>query len=77
MLEKLYENKTDKQLKSSLNIYAALLILSIIIPIIFICIGYFTSGRLQLSRSVTFIIIIIWCSINVNYLKKALKKNST
>ena len=49
MLKEFYSNKTDKELKSMLNLYSGLLISSIVLPIIFTTFHYFlapyTSGQ--------------------------------
>jgi len=51
MLKELYLNKTDKQLKSILNLYTALLIMSFVMPIIFTAISYFLNGKIHFLDS--------------------------
>ena len=74
MLEKLYSNKTEEELKSFLNIYAAILIVSIVIPILFSTIGYFMSGKTQLTSFKLLIVVIPWSLYNAVYLKKRIKR---
>ncbi len=73
MLEKLYTGKTEKDLKSILNIYYALLINSIVLPILFNTISYYLNGRIYLTYSMTFILITLWSLFNINYLKNRVK----
>ena len=73
MLEKLYANKTEKDLKSIMNIYYALLINSIVLPILFNTISYYLNGRIYLTYSMTFILITLWSLFNINYLKNRFK----
>ena len=73
MLEKLYASKTEKDLKSILNIYYALLINSIVLPILFNTISYYLNGRIYLTYSMTFILITLWSLFNINYLKNRFK----
>jgi len=73
MLKDLYSNKTDKQLKSILNLYAALLIVSVVMPIILTIVSYLLNGKIHFANIIIFIIIIIWSSINVDFLKNRLK----
>ena len=73
MLEKLYANKTEKDLKSIMNIYYALLINSIVLPILFNTISYYLNGRIYLIYSMTFILITLWSLFNINYLKNRFK----
>lgn len=76
MLEKLYSNKTEKELKSFLNIYAAILIVSIVLPILFSTIGYFISGKIHLTSFKLLIVVIPWSLYNAVYLKKRVKINN-
>ena len=73
MLEKLYASKTEKDLKFILNIYYALLINSIVLPILFNTISYYLNGRIYLTYSMTFILITLWSLFNINYLKNRFK----
>jgi hypothetical protein len=73
MLEKLYANKSEKDLKSLFNIYSGLLIVSIIIPIIMSVLGYIVNGKITLSYLLPFLVILLWSTFNVDYLKKKLK----
>ena len=73
MLEKLYASKTEKDLKFLLNIYYALLINSIVLPILFNTISYYLNGRIYLTYSMTFILITLWSLFNINYLKNRFK----
>ncbi len=73
MLEKFYAGKTEKELKSMLNLYSALLILSIVLPILFNLVSYYINGKTYLKVSIIFILLIIWSFINVEYLKNRLK----
>lgn len=73
MLEKLYASKTEKDLKSILNIYYALLINSIVLPILFNTISYYLNGKTHLTYSMTFILITLWSLFNINYLKNRFK----
>ncbi|MBC5837494.1 hypothetical protein [Flavobacterium muglaense] len=45
MLAKLYASKTDTELKTLLHIYTAILIVLIVLPLLFIAIGYFLHGK--------------------------------
>ena len=74
MLEKLYASKTEKELKSLFNIYAATLIVSIVIPILFSTIGYFISGKTHLTSFKLLIVLIPWSLYNTVYLKKRIKR---
>jgi hypothetical protein len=76
MLKELYLNKTDKELKSFLNLYSGLLISTIIIPIILTIISYFLSGKIQFSYIIPIVIVMIWSVINVDYLKKKLNNKN-
>lgn len=73
MLKELYSNKSDKQLKSILNLYAALLIVSVVMPIILTIVSYLLNGNIHFANIIIFIILIIWSSINVDFLKNRLK----
>lgn len=73
MLVKLYASKTEKELKSLLNIYAAILIVSIVLPILFSSIGYFINGKMNLTNFKLLIIVIVWSLYNVYYLRNRLK----
>ena len=76
MLDKLYTNKSEKELKTLFNLYAGLLIVSIVIPILFSVFGYVVNGKINLSYLLPFVVILLWSSLNVDYLKKKLKKNN-
>ena len=72
MLEEMYKNKTDKQLKSALNLYSALFIVSVVIPIILAIISYLLNGKMQYTSIIIFCIIFIWSLVNIKFLKKKL-----
>jgi len=76
MLKELYSNKTDKQLKSILNLYSALLIVSVVLPIIFTIVSYLLNEKIHFINIIIFIIIIIWSLINVDFLKNKLNNKS-
>jgi len=76
MLKEIYSNKTDKQLKSVLNLYTALLIVSVVMPIIFTTVSYYLNGKIHFTNIVIFIIIIIWSLINIDFLKKRLNNKN-
>jgi membrane protein YdbS with pleckstrin-like domain len=74
MLEKIYEKSSKKKLKSILSIYYALLINSIVLPILFLIIGYFLNGKIYFKNLlIVFVVIFIWSLFNVEYLKKKIK----
>jgi FtsH-binding integral membrane protein len=73
MLEKLYARKTDKDLKFLLNLYYALLIVSIVMTILFNALSYYINVKIHLSISKVFIVIMIWSLFNINYLKNRFK----
>ena len=77
MPEKLYAGKTEKELKSTLNLYSAILILSIILPILFNLVSYYISGKMYLKASIIFILLIFWSLLNIDYLKNILKNKNT
>lgn len=70
MLEKLYENNTEKQLKFLQKLYTALLIVVAILLVVFNGISYFLWGNFHLIPSIIFIIVLFWSALNVDYLKK-------
>lgn len=74
MLQKLYSSKTEKELKSFLNIYAAILIVSIVLPILFSTISYFITGKIHLTSFKLLIVVIPWSLYNAVYLKKRIKR---
>lgn len=74
MLEKIYGNKTESELKFVLKIYTALLIVSLLLPILFNLIFFYINGKTNFKVSIVFILIFIWSLLNVDYLKKR-KKN--
>ena len=76
MLKELYLNKTDKELKYMLSIYSAILISTIIMPIILTTISYFLSGKIQFSYILPIVIAMIWSVINIDYLKKELNNKN-
>jgi hypothetical protein len=73
MLEKLYGSKTEKDLKFLLKLYYALLINSIVLPLLFNTISYYLNGKIYLTYSMTFILITLWSLFNINYLKNKFK----
>ncbi len=71
MFEKLYGNLSEKNLKYALAIYYGLLITSVILPIIFLIIGYFLNGKIYFNSTLlVFLLIFIWSLFNVEYFKK-------
>ncbi|TDP59408.1 hypothetical protein [Flavobacterium dankookense] len=75
MLDKLYTNKTEKELKSTLNVYTSLLIVSVLMPIVLITMSYILNGKAQFKYLIIFILVFLWSLINVDYLKKRVKKD--
>lgn len=73
MFEKLYSNKTEKDLKSALKLYRGLSIVGIVLLILFNAFSYFTTERIRLFPSIIFGLIILWSFLNINYLSKKLK----
>ena len=73
MLEKIYQSKTEKESKFFLNLYCALLINSIVLPILFNSISYYLIGKTYLTYSMTFILITFWSLFNISYLKNKFK----
>jgi hypothetical protein len=65
MLKEFYSNDTDKELKNRLKWYSALLISTIILPIILTTISYFLSGKIQFSYIIPFVIVMVWSVIKV------------
>jgi hypothetical protein len=76
MLDKIYTSKTNKQLQSALNLYSALFIVSIVMPIILATMSYLLNGKIQYTNIIIFSIIIIWSSINIKFLKKKLNNKN-
>ena len=70
MLEKLYGNKTEKELIFFLKLYTALLIVVASLLVVFNGISYFLWGNFHLIPSIVFIIVLFWSALNVDYLKK-------
>jgi|TARA_B110000211_G_C13738507_1_gene403494 hypothetical protein len=71
MLEKIYRNLSEKNLKQALKIYYGLLIASIALPFLFLIIGYFLNGKIYFNYSlIVFLFIFIWSLFNVEFLKK-------
>jgi hypothetical protein len=73
MLDKLYSNKTEKELKSTLNVYTSLLIVSVLMPIVLITMSYILNGKAQFKYLIVIILVFLWSLINVDYLKKKVK----
>jgi hypothetical protein len=69
VLEKLYSNKSEKDLQYLLKIYTALLIVTIGLLIYFLS-YFFLSGNIHFMPSIAGIIVLFWSAYNVNYLKK-------
>jgi hypothetical protein len=76
MLDKIYTSKTNKQLQFALNLYSALFIVSIVMPIILATMSYLLNGKIQYTNIIIFSIIIIWSSINIKFLKKKLNNKN-
>lgn len=70
MLEKLYRNNTEKELKFLQKLYTTLLIVVVSLLVIFNGISYFLWGNFHLIPSIIFIIVLFWSALNVDYLKK-------
>ncbi|VXB74661.1 conserved hypothetical protein [Flavobacterium sp. 9R] len=70
MLEKLYGNKTEKELFFFRKLYTALLIVVASLLVVFNGISYFLWGNFHLIPSIIFIIVLFWSALNVDYLKK-------
>ena len=70
MLEKLYRNKTEKELFFFRKLYTALLIMVASLLVVFNGISYFLWGNFHLIPSIVFIIVLFWSALNVDYLKK-------
>ena len=70
MLEKLYGNKTEKELIFFRKLYTALLIVVVSLLVVFNGISYFLWGNFHLIPSIVFIIVLFWSALNVDYLKK-------
>lgn len=73
MLAKLYASKTDKELKTLLHIYTAVIIVCIVLPLLFIAIGYFLHGKIEVTSFKLLIVVIPWSAYNADYLNKRLK----
>lgn len=73
MIEKLYSDKTEKDLKFALNLYNALLVVSIMMPILFSTFSYITDGKINLIYLIPFVCVFVWSLFNINYLKKRVK----
>jgi FtsH-binding integral membrane protein len=76
MLKEFYSNNTDKELKNMLKWYSALLISTIVMPIILTTISYFLSGKIQFSYIIPFVIVMIWSVIIVVYLENKLNNKN-
>jgi len=76
MLDKIYTSKTNKQLQSALNLYSAVFIVSIVMPIILETISYLLIDKIQYSNIIIFSIIIIWSLSNIKFLKKKLNNKN-
>lgn len=76
MLEKIYSNKSEKEIRTLYVIYIALLIVSIIMPILLSIFGFYLTGNTHLSNFWPFIVILFWSSLNVDYLKKKLNSKN-
>ncbi|EAR12577.1 hypothetical protein PI23P_08125 [Polaribacter irgensii 23-P] len=74
MLEKIYEKSSKKKLKYLLKIYYALLFNSVVLPILFLIIGYLLNGKINFkSILMVFVVIFVWSLCNVRYLKKKIQ----
>jgi cytochrome c biogenesis protein CcdA len=76
MLDKIYTSKTNKQLQSALNLYSAVFIVSIVMPIILETISYLLIDKIQYSNIIIFSIVIIWSLSNIKFLKKKLNNKN-
>lgn len=74
MLDKLYSNKSEKDLKAMLNLYRALLIVAVSLLIVFNGLSYFLSGKFHFGPTILLIVVIFWSALNNDYLKKELSK---
>jgi|TARA_B110000285_G_scaffold224170_1_gene280635 hypothetical protein len=71
MLEKIYENLSEKKLKQALTINYGILITSIALPVLFLIIGYFINGKIYFNYPlIIFLLLFIWSLFNVEFLKK-------
>lgn len=74
MLDKMYSDKPEKDLRYILKIYSALLIVSVGLLIVLNGLSYFLlSGNFHLELSIIFFVMICWSAFNVDYLKRNLK----
>ncbi len=75
MLDKIYSNKSEKDLKQTLKIYTALLIVSVSLLIVLNVLSYFfLSGNFHLEPSILIVVIIFWSALNIDFLKKIILK---
>jgi hypothetical protein len=74
MLEKVYRNLSEKNVKYALIMYHGLLITSIVLPVLFLPVSYFLNGKIYSSYPIIiFVIIFIWSLFNIEYLKKKMR----
>lgn len=73
MLEKIYHDKSESDLKKLLNLYSALIFLSFLIPIIIGIASQILIERVNFSFTIPFLLVLLWSLINVNFLKRKLK----
>lgn len=74
MLEKVYRNLSEKNVKYALIMYHGLLITSIVLPVLFLAVSYFLNGKIYFSYPIIiFVIIFIWSLFNIEYLKKKMR----
>lgn len=70
MLDKIYTNKSEKDLKFSLKIYIALLVVAVGLILILNGFSYFLlSGNFHLGPSILLLVIVFWSAFNIDYLK--------
>ena len=76
VLDKMYENFSEKSLKQALAVHKGLLISVIVLPIVLFIVEYFLNDKIHFSNSmIIFLVIILWSLFNINYLKKRVKND--
>ena len=74
MLDKIYENFSEKNLKQALAVYGGLVISAVILAIVFLAVEYFLHGKIYFDKTmIVFTVIFLWSLLNIDYLKKKSK----
>lgn len=74
MLDKIYENFSEKSLKQALAVYGGLLISAIVLPIVLFVVEYILNRKIHFSNiMIIFLVTILWSLFNIDYLKKRVK----